>query len=42
MTVVDEEDAANYVPSAAVIRRGRAVSGLTGGRGSVDGVASLL
>ena len=28
---------ANYVPAAAVIRRGRALSGFTGCKGSVDG-----
>ena len=33
---------ANYVPAAAVIRRGQALSGFTGCKGSVDGVASLM
>ena len=32
---------ANYVPAAAVIRRGQALSGFTGCKGSVDGDASL-
>ena len=32
---------ANYVPAAAVIRRGQALSGFTGCKGSVDGFASL-
>ena len=31
-----------YVPAAAVIRRGQALSGFTGCKGSVDGVASLM
>ena len=30
MTVPEEEAPANYVPAAAVIRRGRALSGMTG------------
>ena len=30
MTVAKEEAPANYVPAAAVIRRGRALSGMTG------------
>ena len=38
--VPDEEAPANYVPAAAVIRRGQAVSGVTGCKGSVDGKAS--
>ena len=33
---------ANYVPAAAVIRRGQALSGFTGCKGSVDGFASLM
>ena len=41
MTVPAEEAPANYVPAAAVIRRGQALSGFTGCKGSVDGVASL-
>ena len=41
MTVTDEEAPANYVPAAAVIRRGQALSGFTGCKGSVDGDASL-
>ena len=31
----------NYVPAAAVIRRGQALSGFTGCKGSVDGRPSL-
>ncbi len=41
LTVPAKEAPANYVPAAAVIRRGQALSGLTGGKGSVDGSASL-
>ena len=41
MTVPEEEATANYVPAAAVIRRGQALSGFTGCKGSVDGFASL-
>ena len=37
VTVPAEEAPANYVPAAAVIRRGRALSGFTGCKGSVDG-----
>ena len=40
-TVPAEEAPANYVPAAAVIRRGQALSGFTGCKGSVDGDASL-
>ena len=40
-TVPAEEAPANYVPAAAVIRRGQALSGFTGCKGSVDGEASL-
>ena len=39
-TVPAEEAPANYVPAAAVIRRGQALSGFTGCKGSVDGDAS--
>ncbi len=41
MTVPDQEAPANYVPAAAVIRRGQALAGITGGKGSVDGNVSL-
>ena len=41
MTVPTEEVTAKYVPAAAVIRRGQALSGFTGCKGSVDGLASL-
>ncbi len=40
MTVPDLEAPANYVPAVAVIRRGQALSGFTGSKGSVDGDAS--
>ncbi len=41
MTVPDYEAPANYVTAAAVIRRGQAVSGISGCKGSVDGKVSL-
>jgi hypothetical protein len=40
-TVPEEEAPANYVPAAAVIRRGRALSGITGRKGCVGGLVSL-
>src|SRR5579859_877532 len=40
-TVPEEEAPANYVPAAAVIRRGRALSGVTGRKGHVGGPISL-
>ena len=40
MTVLEEEAPANYVPAAAVIRRGRALSGIIGRKGRVDGFIS--
>ena len=36
-----EEAPANYVPAAAVIRRGRALSGMIGRKGRVGGLVSL-
>ena len=42
MTVPSEEAPANYVPAAAVIRRERALSGITGCKGSVGGNASQV
>ncbi len=42
MTVHGEEAPANYVTAAAVIRRERALSGITGGNGSVGGDASWV
>jgi hypothetical protein len=40
MTVPPEEAPANYVPAAAVIRRGQALSGFIGRKGLVGGSAS--
>ena len=42
LTVPEEQVTANYVPAAAVIRRGRALSGITGRKGRVGGLLSLL
>ncbi len=42
MTVPAEEAAANYVPAAAVIRRQRALFGITGRKECVGGVVSLV
>ena len=42
MTVPEEEAPANYVPAAAVIRRGQALSGFTGCKGCVGGKASQM
>ncbi len=42
MTVPLEEAPANYVPAAAVIRRGRALSGIIGHKGRVGGVLSWV
>ncbi len=39
-TVPDEEAPANYVPAAAVIRRGRALSGIIGRKGHAGGLLS--
>src|ERR671913_2000180 len=41
MTVPWEEAPANYVPAAAVIRRGRALSGFIGRKARVGGSVSL-
>ena len=41
-TVPAEEAPANYVPAAAVIRRGRALSGITGRKGCVGGLVSQM
>ncbi len=40
MTVLEEEAPANYVPAAAVIRRGLALSGITVRKGGVGGFLS--
>jgi hypothetical protein len=42
MTVPEEEAPANYVPAAAVIRRGRALSGIIGRKGRVGGYLSQV
>ena len=42
MTVPRKKAPANYVPAAAVIRRGLALSGITGRKGSVDGLSSYM
>ena len=41
VTVAKEEAPANYVPAAAVIRRGQALSGMIGRKGRVGGLLSL-
>ena len=41
MTVPLEEAPANYVPAAAVIRRGRALSGIIGRKEYVGGFLSM-
>ena len=40
-TVPQEQAPANYVPAAAVIRRGRALSGVTGRKGHAGGALRL-
>jgi hypothetical protein len=40
MTVPPEEGPANYVPAAAVIRRGQTLSGFIGRKGLVGGSTS--
>jgi hypothetical protein len=42
MTVPEEEATANYVPAAAVIRRWRALSGITGRKERVGGFLSQM
>ena len=41
LTVLYQKAPANYVPAAAVIRRGRALSGIIGRKGCVGGLLSL-
>ena len=41
MTVPQEQAPANYVPAAAVIRRGQALSGIIGRKGCVGGFVSV-
>ncbi len=40
LTVPSEKAPASYVPAAAVIRRGQALSGFTGCKGRVGGLVS--
>ena len=42
VTVPQEEAPANYVPAAAVIRRGQALSGMIGRKGRAGGLLSLM
>ena len=42
MTVPHEEAPANYVPAAAVIRRGRALFGITGRKAHAGGLLSEM
>jgi len=42
LTVPKEEAPANYVPAAAVIRRGQALSGIIGRKGCVGGLLSQM
>ncbi len=41
MTVPEEEVLANFVPAAAVIRGGQALSGMIGRKGFVDGIVDV-
>ena len=41
LTVLHQKAPANYVPAAAVIRRGRALSGFIGRKACVGGLLSL-
>jgi hypothetical protein len=42
MTVSNQKAPANYVPAAAVIRRGRALSGIIGRKARAGGFLSLM
>ena len=42
LTVPEKKAPANYVPAAAVIRRGQALSGIIGRKGRVGGHLSLM
>ena len=42
LMVLYQKAPANYVPAAAVIRRGRALSGITGRKGCVGGILSWM
>lgn len=41
MTLVEEEAPANFVPAAAVKRRGQVLFGMTGRKGSAGGLMNL-
>ncbi len=42
MTLTEEKAPANYVPAAAVTRKGRALFGIIGRKGRVGGIASQM
>ena len=42
MTVPEKKAPANYVPAAAVIRRGQALSGIIGRKARAGGLLSLM
>ncbi len=42
MTVTEEKAPANYVPAAAVTRKGQALFGIIGRKGRVGGFVSLV
>jgi hypothetical protein len=42
LTVSDQKAPANYVPAAAVIRRGQALSGIIGRKARAGGFLSLM
>jgi hypothetical protein len=42
LTVPEKKAPANYVPAAAVIRRGRALSGIIGRKARAGGFLSLM
>ena len=42
LTVLNQKAPANYVPAAAVIRRGQALSGIIGRKGYAGGFLSLM
>ncbi len=41
MTVLKEKALANFVPAAAVIRGGQALTGMIGRKGFVDGIVDV-
>ena len=42
LTVLEKKAPANYVPAAAVIRRGQALSGIIGRKARAGGLLSLM